>query len=1270
MDYCLFLTGLFLLTAGGGCLLLFRGQGQFWHRSMFALALGVLGLKVWHGLVVFALGMETSAGLGDALLGTVFAVSLLGFCLSPASLGHRPARLLKWTALAALAALVFGTATAHGNAIVRAAPLLAMSLIGGWQFARSLSACFGAKKATHPLLMAPLFGVITALCLLPDAAGMCYDIQGQGQLATRMVFLTAVAAAAVCSLAFCWILWSTTYQINRHQFARDLVQRRRIGTGLILAAALFTCANGAWLSHWLGNQARLEQTAILLSALDLGADNLDVSQIKALQGQPEDIHNPGYATLHDKLVQVREALPGVHFTYLLGLRNQRLVFLVDAEDPASEATFSPPGQPVADFPQKWQPELAGASTFNGPDRDEWGVWFTACVPVRDAQQNVIALLGIDYPAAKWLQPLVARRLAAMVVTLSMALLLLTLLGYQIIAKETELNLLRSRAEADRLALVAKRTDNAVVITDTAGRIEWVNEGFTKISGYSRDEVLGKTPGSILQRPEEDPTASRHMRECIQNGVGFETEIINYRKSGHAYFVHIECQPLVDKSGVLTGFMAIERDVTQTRRSNNLLEAVAASSSTLLSKRLSTGVWQEILVALGTAANADRCYLFRIHAHPQSDTPAMSQIAEWNSGAASPQIHNPQLQNFSFDANGYGRWLTELQAGRVISGSVQDFPPAEQPMLVAQEIRSLVVVPIFTGEQLTGFMGFDACHEDRSWESWEISILRSAAANIGLRQVVQNEADALVLARDEARHAALAADAANRAKSTFLATMSHEIRTPLNAVIGMASLLETTTLDLQQRDFADIILNSSNFLLDLITDILDYSRIESGHIELEAAPFLLADLCREACDVARPSAHGKQLELSCQLAPHLPDQVAGDRTRLRQILVNLLGNAVKFTPAGVVALSVDGQQGQDGRWQLTFEVKDSGIGIAADVIERLFSPFVQADSSTTRSFGGSGLGLAISKRLVTVMGGNISVLSTPGQGSTFRVSLALNPAPEALPAPLMQDPDAFTIAHLASLKVLVAEDEPNNQKVVRLLLLRLGIEADMVTNGQQAVDAARANSYDIIILDLQMPVMDGLEASRNIRGLALAKRPTLVALTANAFQENREETSAAGMDEYLTKPITLARLRDMLVKITHAGHGPPASTPQTTASAAPPAEPMLIDARQLDTFIEIGTVGYHDILGDLIRDVPDFLSHIRDSIQAADSAVLKRRLHSLKGILACFGCVAMTHRLAQLELQTHIAPELASPLHTELHDLWEKSLSAIKAWERSVPAFSP
>ena len=1384
MDYLVFLTGLFLVASALGCLLICREDRRWSRWPQLALALAALGLNVWYDILVFATDKGGPAVIVHAVLQAVSAMVMLGFCLSPLDGGKRTAFALKWVALIGVFAITL-TCTIS-NPTCGMIVIVGVAFAAGWQLSGFHNALLGRKKATRPLVTALLVSAITTICVVPESVAICHDSVGQGHSPERIAFLVTLACAMVCSIALCAILWAAPYQKNRDRLSPNLRRRRKLGTSMIVAAAVITFTNGAWLTRWLGNQAQQEQTSILLSALHLGANNLDPGQIEQIEGKPEEISGRTFIQLRNNLLDIRAALPGNRFTFLLGARNKQLVFLVDAENPANKEDFSAPGDPVRDQPEKWQPALAGKATFLGPYRDAWGVWFSAVVPVRNSDRQVVALLSVDYPAAKWLQPLAARRLSAMVVLLSVAVLLIVLFGFHLTsieasrrveslsehlsdameavpsglavvsaggvvtyanpafirlargdaaeslvgkaldslisntaaepeadqgfeaaftcldgtsvpiqvfradlsespeekssilaivdltaAKEAEQNLLRSRADANRLAVVAKRTDNAVVITDAAGRIEWVNEGFSRISGYGKEEVIGKKPGDFLQRPGHDTDERTYMSERIQAGMGFETEITNFAKNGRAYIIHIECQPLADKNGKLTGFMAIERDITQTRRSANLLEAVAATSSMLLSTRFEPSVWGKILTSLGAAANADRCYIFQIHPHPKLGTPAMSQTAEWNSGAATPQIQNLKLQNFSFHENGYGRWLGELLAGHEISGTVKDFPLEEQPMIVAQEIRSLVVVPIFTGDQLSGFMGFDACHEDRIWENWEISILRSAAANIGLRQVVQNEADALVLARDEAHQAALAAETANRAKSTFLATMSHEIRTPLNAIIGMASLLETTSLNTQQKDFAETILNSSNFLLTLINDILDYSRIESGIVYLDSAPFTLADVCRDAFEVVRLGTMGKDIELIARVAPHLPIRIVGDSTRLSQILVNLLSNAVKFTSAGFISLIADGHPGAHGRWHLTFEVKDSGIGIAAEAIPNLFQPFVQEDSSTTRRFGGTGLGLAISKRLASAMGGDITVNSASGQGSTFFASLTLNAAADpvaittpafthfpptahlkilivddnnlnrrileemlanwglpchcassglqaihqwnqsgpydlviadhhmpdmngvemtrtlrALPnaantrfallssdshqlaearaifddvgakpiwpaailatltrlfphtaaevAPTLNPANPGESERLANLSILVAEDNPNNQKVISLLLKRLGIEPVLVDDGRQAVEAARASAYDIILLDLQMPVMDGLQASREIRALPQAKRPFIIALTANAFQEDRDAAKAAGMDDYLSKPITLDRLRAMLASFPAPG----------------------------------------------------------------------------------------------------------------------------------------
>jgi CheY-like chemotaxis protein/HPt (histidine-containing phosphotransfer) domain-containing protein len=290
-----------------------------------------------------------------------------------------------------------------------------------------------------------------------------------------------------------------------------------------------------------------------------------------------------------------------------------------------------------------------------------------------------------------------------------------------------------------------------------------------------------------------------------------------------------------------------------------------------------------------------------------------------------------------------------------------------------------------------------------------------------------------------------------------------------------------------------------------------------------------------------------------------------------------------------------------------------------------------------------------------------------------LALTLQPALNLAPAPAPAPPDEFDAARFATLNLLVAEDNLNNQKVIRLLLQRLGIEPDCVANGQQAVAAARTKTYDIIILDLHMPVMDGLEASRAIRALKLAKRPLMVALTANAFQEDHDAAVAAGMDEYLTKPITLTRLRQLLAKLTQAMHGPPEPTAPTSspepAPTGPPELPPLIDLRQLETLVDLGWADYLDVLGELIREVPVYLADIRTLIVAGDAPALKRRIHSFRGGLACFGCVAMTTRLAQLETREIVPPAQAAPLQAELEALWEQSLGAIKEWEKSVPSFN-
>jgi two-component system, sensor histidine kinase and response regulator len=788
-----------------------------------------------------------------------------------------------------------------------------------------------------------------------------------------------------------------------------------------------------------------------------------------------------------------------------------------------------------------------------------------------------------------------------------------------------------------------------------------------------------------------------------------------------------------------------------RRRDEILTAVNLASE----RFLRGGGWrqavQDVLAGLGSATGATMAFVFE-REQQDGGRNVVGQRYAWMSPAANLRLGPSSFEGLDLAAAGYSYWTERLARRETVSGHIRNLSAEARAPFERQGIRSVFIAPIFDDEDWWGMLGFAQIGAEREWPAVEADALRTAAAIFGAAVRRDRAEEKLRQAKEQAEHA-------NAAKSQFLAMISHEVRTPLNGVMGMIGLLLDSELHPEQRRCAETARESGEALLTVINDILDFSRIEAGKFSLEPSAFTLSGVVESVLDLVSTRALAKGIDISSCIPADAPAQVRGDPGRLRQVMLNIVSNAIKFTEAGGVIVRV-APSVNDDNVSIRFEVEDSGIGVPPEVRPHLFTEFTQAEASLSRRYGGTGLGLAISKRLVDLMGGEIGCESEEGQGSRFWFTLPFENVPaidggeraEAGSRPLaglqvllvaashmlrhglgeqiaawgasvtavprledaaalrqcfsatVIDEGAWSItgtepatlikssfgrvvllrapgvpspipgvdavllkpAHgralLAALtgdqaagsasprasaaenggpttarrgRILVVDDSITNQMVATAFLKHGGYPFDVAANGVEAVEAVRRRPYDLILMDISMPEMDGFEATCAIRALPGSQSAVpIVAMTANAMERDRERCLAGGMDDYIPKPVDRDRLLSTIAKWLSGRSSGPGTEPPYAAfqkDADPVGQPPTIDEavlRRLED--DVDREALCRLIGLFVAEAVSRAGTMQHSVTDGDLGCLERDAHALKGSAAVFGAMRLRECAFEIE----------------------------------------
>ena len=729
-----------------------------------------------------------------------------------------------------------------------------------------------------------------------------------------------------------------------------------------------------------------------------------------------------------------------------------------------------------------------------------------------------------------------------------------------------------------------------VRTGPAGSIETFNRSWERYTGLSEAQSVNNGWVRAIHPDDVDHTLEL-WRSIKQKGLGNGGEYRLRRASDGAYRWHIwETRPEFDASGQAIGWVGTSTDIHDQKAAAEVLEQTVQKRTAELARSEQRFRQSFAHAGIGMA-------LVGLDGRWLQVNRVMCQIVGYTEAELSRKSFQEITHPADLDAD--LAHLADLLAGNVDHYQMEKrYFHRDGHIVHARLTVSLV-------------------RDETGAPAHFISQVEDITA---AKQFVAS----LAAARDEAL-------AASRLKSEFLANMSHEIRTPMNGVIGMADLLLDSPLTADQRQMGRVIRTSAENLLTIINDILDFSKIEAGKLSIEAQDFSLAEEVEHTVALLTPRARERGLTLALELPADLPAGLSGDAGRIQQVLVNLVGNAVKFTETGGVTLTVLSRQAsRAGRYAFRVEVRDTGIGIAPEEGTRLFQPFTQADGSTTRKYGGTGLGLAISQQLVGLMDGRIGFESQAKQGSVFWFELELPVV--AVAAGSASDAHARQLtASDSAVRILVAEDNAANQLVIRLLLQKMGLAFDIVADGRAVLERLAVRGYAAVLMDCQMPELDGYETTRRIRAnVAGVRQPRIpiIALTAHAMESDRDKCLEAGMNDYLSKPIRLEALQEALQRtgvLTAAEILQPApATPRAS----------VLDATQLAQLRELpgrdGGSLLDDLIGMALRDLPSEFAKLHDAVMRRDGAEVTNLAHRLAGSAANLGALGLRQSLQELE----------------------------------------